>query len=156
MIPICSFRLKSAKRRKIEDKPFNHSIGEYIAKERIQRNITQVELSKYFGVKVDALSSWETNRRPIHPKRLKKALEFIGYVPNKISKFDFTGTQCKLWRLQNNVSLDMFCGMVKVSKDNIIKLETARYCKISDTLTTTLQTFIRQPASYYLKEFEHV
>jgi hypothetical protein len=105
---------------------------------------------------VDALSSCETNRRPIHPKRLKKALDYIGYIPNKISKFDFIGTQCKLWRLQNNVSLDMFCGMVKVSKDNIIKLETARYCKISDTLTTTLQTFIRQPASYYLKEFEHV
>ena len=83
MIPICSFRLKPVKRRKIEDKPFNHSIGEYIAKERIQRKITQVELSKCFGVKVDALSSWETNRRPIHPKRLKKALEFIGYIQIK-------------------------------------------------------------------------
>ena len=156
MIPICSFRLKPVKRRKIENKPFNHSIGEYIARERIQRKITQVELSKYFGVKVDALSSWETNRRPIHPKRLKKALEFIGYIPDKISKIDFIGTQCKVWRLQNKVSLDMFCGMVKVSKDNIIKLETARYCKISDMQTTTLHTFIRHPASYYLKEFEYV
>jgi len=155
MIPICSFRLKPVKRSKIEDKPFNHSVGEYIAKERIQRKITQVELSKYFGVKVDALSSWETNRRPIHPKRLKKALEFIGYVPDKISKIDFIGTQCKLWRLQNNVSLDMFCGMVKVSKDNITKLETARYCKTSDALLTTLYDFVKQPASFYLKEFEH-
>lgn len=154
MIPICSFRLKPVKRRKIEDKPFNHSIGEYIAKERITRNITQVELSKYFGIKVDALSSWETNRRPIHPKRLKKALEFIGYVPDKISKIDFIGTQCKIWRLQNNVSMDMFCGMVKVSKDNITKLETARYCKISDSLLTTLHDFVKQPASFYLKEFE--
>lgn len=156
MIPICSFRLKPVKRRKIEDKPFNHSIGEYIAKERIQRKITQVELSKYFGVKVDALSSWETNRRPIHPKRLKKALEFIGYVPDKISKIDFIGTQCKVWRLQNNVSLDMFCGMVKVSKNNITKIETARFCKISDSLLTTLHDFVKQPASFYLKEFEYV
>jgi hypothetical protein len=156
MIPICSFRLKPIKRKKIEDKPFNHSIGEYIARERIQRKITQVELSKHFGVKVDALSSWETNRRPIHPKRLKKALDFIGYVPDKISKIDFIGTQCKIWRLQNNVSMDMFCGMVKVPKDNIIKIETARYCKISDSLLNTLHDFLRQPVSYYLREFEYV
>lgn len=156
MSTIYSFRLKTAKRKKIEDKPFNHAIGEYIAKERIQRNITQVELSKYFGVKVDALSSWETNRRPIHPKRLEKALEFIGYVPDTISKIDYIGTQCKLWRLQNNVSIDMFCGMVKVSKDIITKIETARYCKISDSLLTNLLNFVKQPASYYLKEFEYV
>lgn len=156
MIPICSFRLKPAQRRKIENKPFNHSIGEYIAKERIQRNITQVELSKFFGVKVDALSSWETNRRPIHPKRVKKALDFIGYVPNKISKIDFIGTQCKVWRLQNDVSIDMFCGMVKLPKDNITKIETARYCKISDSLLATLRNFVKQPASYYLKEFEYL
>lgn len=154
MIPICSFRLKPVKRRKIENKPFNHSIGEYIARERIQRKITQVELSKYFGVKVDALSSWETNRRPIHPKRLKKALEFIGYIPDKISKIDFIGTQCKVWRLQNNIRLEMFCGMVKIPKDNIAKLETARYCKTSDSLLTTLHDFLKQPASFYLKEFE--
>jgi len=156
MILICSFRLKPVKRKKIEDKPFNHSIGEYIARERIQRKITQVELSKYFGVKVDALSSWETNRRPIHPKRLKKALDFIGYVPDKISKIDFIGTQCKIWRLQNKVSIDMFCGMVKVPKDNIIKIETARYCKISDSLLTTLHDFVGQPVSYYLREFVYV
>lgn len=156
MSTICSFSLKPAQRRKIEDKPFNHSIGEYIAKERIQRNITQVELSKYFGVKVDALSSWETNRRPIHPKRVKKALEFIGYVPQRISKIDYIGTQCKIWRLQNDVSIDMFCGMVKVAKDHINKIETARYCKISDTLLATLRNFVKQPAAHYLKEFEHI
>jgi len=147
MIPICSFKLKPKLRKIPKAKPFTHSLGEYIRYERIKRHIKQETLAEQFGVNGPALSNWELNRKPIHPKRFNDVIDFLGFVPKQSSKFDKLGTRTQLWRLQNHASLEEFVSLLNLEKEDINKIETARYCKIDDKLKDTITEYIELPIS---------
>lgn len=142
MLPKYSFTLKPIKRKLPKEKPFTHTLGEYIRLERIKRHIKQEALAKTFGVNGVALSSWELNRKQIHPKRFNKIIDFLGYVPKKHSEFDNLGIRTQLWRLQNNVSITEFSQMIHIPKKEIIKIEQARYYKKDIELEKTITNFI--------------
>lgn len=126
-------------------KPFTHSLGEYIRHERQKKQISQESLAKDFGVNGVALSMWELNRKPVHPKRFQSVIDFLGYVPKKSSKFDKLGTRTQLWRLQNDVSLQEFSELVNVPIEEIIRIETARYCKIDKRFSESVGKLITHP-----------
>jgi len=148
MIPICSFKLKPKLRKIPKAKPFTYSLGEYIRHERMKRHIKQETLAERFGVNGVALSNWELNRKPIHPKRFNDVIDFLGFVPNKYSSFDKLGTRTQLWRLQNNVNLEEFISMFNLEREEIIKIETARYCKIDVELEDIITKHIQLPISH--------
>lgn len=50
MLPKYSFKLKPTKRSLPKEKPFTHTLGEYIRFERVKRHIKQETLAKQFGV----------------------------------------------------------------------------------------------------------
>lgn len=142
MSTICSFKLKPKLRKIPKAKPFTHSLGEYIRHERLKKQISQEALAKLFGVNGVALSMWELKRRPVHPKRFQSVIGFLGYVPKKSSKFDKLGIRTQLWRLQNDVSLQEFSELVNISIEEIIRIETARYCKIDDKVVVAIDSLI--------------
>lgn len=147
MLPKYSFTLKPTKRTLPKEKPFTHTLGEYIRFERVKRHIKQETLAQQFGVNGVVLSSWELNRKQIHPKRFNKIIDFLGYVPNKQSGFDSLGIRTQLWRLQNNVSLVEFTEMINIPKKEIIKIEQARYYKKDVEMENKISKFIQQPIS---------
>lgn len=151
MSTICSFKLKPKLRKIPKGKPFTHSLGEYIRQERQKKQISQETLAKQFGVNGVALSMWELKRKPVHPKRFQSVIDFLGYTPKKSSKFDKLGTRTQLWRLQNDVSLEDFSELVNVPIEEIIRIETARYCKIDDKLFNMIASFINLPITYCQK-----
>lgn len=142
MSTICSFKLKPKLRKIPKAKPFTHSLGEYIRHERLKKQISQEALAKQFGVNGVALSMWELNRKPVHPKRFQSVIEFLGYVPKKSSKFDKLGTRTQLWRLQNDVSLQEFSELLSVQIDEVTRIETARYCKIDNRVSKAITALI--------------
>mgnify|MGYP001131345718 CR=1 FL=1 len=148
MIPICSFKLKPKLRKIPQANPFTHSLGEYIRHERIKRHIKQETLAEQFGVNGVALSNWELNRKPIHPKRFNDMIDFLGFVPSRQSDFDKLGTRTQLWRLQNHISFGDFISMFNLDKEDVTKIETARYCKIDDELKDTITRHIQLPISH--------
>ena len=148
MIPICSFKLKPKLRKIPKAKPFTHSLGEYIRHERLKRHIKQETLAEQFGVNGVALSNWELNRKPVHPKRFHDVIDFLGFIPNKHSVFDKLGTRTQLWRLQNGVSLDEFLSLFNLKDEDISKIETARYCKIDTKLEDVITKHIQLPISH--------
>lgn len=119
MLPKCSFTLKPTKRIIPKEKPFTHSLGEYVRHERIKRHIKQETLAEKFGVNGVALSNWELNKKPIHPKRFDTIIKFLGFVPQRKSEFDKLGIQTQLWRLQNNVTLTEFSQMINIPQKEI-------------------------------------
>ena len=145
MSTICSFKLKPKLRKIPKGKPFTHSLGEYIRHERLKKHLSQSALAKVFGVNGVALSMWELNRKPVHPKRFNAVIDFLGYVPKKSSKFDKLGTRTQLWRLQNDVSLQEFSELLNISVEEITRIETARYCKIDREISETITSFINTP-----------
>lgn len=147
MSTICSFKLKPKLRKIPKAKPFTHSLGEYIRHERLKKHISQEVLAKQFGVNGVALSMWELNRKPVHPKRFQSVIDFLGFVPKQSSLFDKLGTRTQLWRLQNNVSFDEFINLFNLEKEVISKIETTRYCKIDTELETKISQYIQAPIS---------
>jgi transcriptional regulator with XRE-family HTH domain len=147
MLPKNSFTLKPTKRMLPKAKPFTHSLGEYIRHERIKRHIKQETLAQKFGVNGVALSNWELNRKPIHPKRFNDMIDFLGYVPQQQSKIDKLGTRTQLWRLQNNVTLKDFSQMLNISKTEIMKIEQARYYKKNVDMENIITECISKPIS---------
>ena len=143
MIPKCSFSLKPKLRKIPKAKPFTYSLGEYIRHERIKRHIKQETLAEQFGVNGVALSNWELNRKPIHPKRFKDIIDFLGFIPEASSKFDRLGTRTQLWRLQNQVELKEFLYMIDIPKEEILKIEEARYCKVDKKTEIKINTFLK-------------
>ena len=75
-------------------------------------------------------------------------IDFLGFVPNKYSSFDKLGTRTQLWRLQNNVNLEEFISMFNLEREEIIKIETARYCKIDVELEDIITKHIQLPISH--------
>lgn len=149
MSTICSFKLKPKLRKIPKAKPFTHSLGEYIRHERQKKQISQESLAKQFGVNGVALSMWELKRKPVHPKRFQSVIDFLGFVPKESSRFDKLGTRTQLWRLQNNISLQEFSELVNVPIEEIIRVETARYCKIDGMVSEVINSFIKHPISFY-------
>ncbi len=147
MSTICSFKLKPKLRKIPKAKPFTHSLGEYIRYERTKRHIKQETLAEQFGVNGVALSNWELNRKPIHPKRFNTVIDFLGFVPKKQSTFDKLGTRTQLWRLQNEVSLGEFVSLINLEKKDVIKIEQARYCKIDSKIEQIITALIQKPIS---------
>ncbi|WP_288954738.1 helix-turn-helix transcriptional regulator [uncultured Polaribacter sp.] len=142
MLPKYSFKLKPTKRSLPKEKPFTHTLGEYIRFERVKRHIKQETLAKQFGVNGVALSSWELNRKQIHPKQFNKIINFLGYVPQKQSEFDSLGIRTQLWRLQNNISITEFSEIINIPKKEIIKIEQARYYKSKKDLEEKIKLFL--------------
>ena len=150
MSTICSFKLKPKLRKIPQVKPFTHSLGEYIRFERLKRHIKQETLAEQFGVNGVALSNWELNKKPIHPKRFNDVINFLGFVPKKQSSFDKLGTRTQLWRLQNHIDLEEFVSLFNLEREDIIKIETARYYKKDDELESTIIKHIQQPISSHV------
>ena len=144
---ICSFKLKPKLRKIPKAKPFTHSLGEYIRHERLKKQISQEVLAKEFDVNGVALSMWELNRKPVHPKRFQSVIDFLGYIPKKSSEFDKLGTRTQLWRLQNDVNFEEFISMFNLDREVILKIETARYCKIDTELGARILQCIQHPIS---------
>ncbi len=88
------------------------------------------------------LSSWELNRKQIHPKYLEAIIQFLGYTPKLKSKFDKIGMRTKLWRIQHSITLDDFSVMIAIPKEEIIKIETARYCKVDKKTERKVNQFL--------------
>ena len=130
-----------------KEKPFTHTLGEYIRFERVKRHIKQETLAERFGVNGVALSSWELNRKQIHPKQFNKIIDFLGYVPGKQSEFDSLGMRTQLWRLQNNVNISEFSQLINIPKKEIIKIEQARYYKKDVDMGNKISKFIQEPIS---------
>lgn len=147
MSTICSFKLKPKLRKIPKAKPFTYSLGEYIRHERIKKQISQESLAKQFGVNGVALSMWELKRKPVHPKRFQSVIDFLGFIPKKSSKFDKLGTRAQLWRLQNDVSLEEFSELINVPVEEVIRIETARYCKIDNKVSKSIEELIKNALS---------
>ena len=119
------------------------TLGEYIRKERTERNIQQQTLAQRFGVQPMYLSMWELNRKPPHPKYLTPILDFLGYVPKLKSTFDQLGTRSQLWRIHNNISLIDFALMADVPLEEIQKIEQARYCKMDSETKKKIERLLK-------------
>ena len=143
MIPKCSFTLTAKTPKKTTPKIKPRTLGEFIKRERQQRKLSQATAAKFFGVNGMCLSSWELNRETIHTKYLEAIIEFLGFIPKLKSNFDKLGIRTKLWRLQNNVGFADFLSMINISKEEILKIEEARYCKLDKNTEIKINTFLK-------------
>lgn len=148
MIPKCSFTLKAKIPKKTTPKIKPKTLGEYIKRERQQRKLSQAKASKFFGVNGMYLSSWEINKKTIHPKYLESIIEFLGFIPKLTSNFDKIGMRTKLWRKQHFVSMDDFLRMVNIPKEEILKIEQARYCKIDKKIELKINSFLNSNTTF--------
>lgn len=60
-----------------------NTIGDHLRKVRIDRKLSQKDLSKIISVTEDTITGWELNRNSPKPKYIKKIIEFLGYSPFK-------------------------------------------------------------------------
>jgi DNA-binding XRE family transcriptional regulator len=149
MTPKCSFTLTAKIPKKSIPKIKPKTLGEFIKKVRQQKNLSQAVAAKSFGVNGMCLSSWELNKKTIHPKYLESILDFLGFTPRLKSDFDKIGIRTKLWRKQHSVSMDTFLQMVNLPKEEILKIEQARYCKLDKKTETKINTFLKNNATSF-------
>lgn len=151
MIPKCSFTLKAKIPKKTTPKIKPKTLGEFIKRERQQRKLSQATAAKFFGVNGMCLSSWEINRQTIHPKYLEPIIEFLGFTPKLTSNFDKIGIRTKLWRKQHSVSMDDFLSMINIPKEEILKIEQARYCKVDKKVALKINSFLRSNTTFSVR-----
>lgn len=151
MIPKCSFTLKAKIPKKTTPKINPKTLGDYIKRERQKRNLSQAVAAKFFGVNSMCLSSWEINKKTIHPKYLEPIIEFLGFTPKLKSNFDKLGTRTKLWRKQHSVSMDAFLSMINIPKEKILKIEQARYCKVDKKVALKINSFLKSNTTFSVR-----
>lgn len=150
MIPKCSFTLKAKIPKKTTSKLKPKTLGEFIKRERQQRNLSQAKAAKFFGINGMCLSSWEINKKTIHPKYLESIIEFLGFTPKLTSNFDKIGMRTKLWRKQHSVTMDDFLSMINIPKKEILKIEQARYCKVDKNVALKINSFLKSNITFSL------
>ena len=151
MIPICSFTLKAKIPKKTTPKIKPKTLGGFIKRERQQRKLSQATAAKFFGVNGMCISSWEINRQTIHPKYLEPIIEFLGFTPKLTSNFDKIGMRTKLWRKQHSVSMNSFLSMINIPKEEILKIEQARYCKVDKKVALKINSFLKSNTTFSVR-----
>lgn len=77
------------------------------------------------------LSSWELNQKKPHPKHLENIIDYLSYLPKKVSKKELLGTQTKYFRIKHLIDLENLCQMVNIKTSLVKRIETKRFCKLS-------------------------
>jgi DNA-binding transcriptional regulator YiaG len=131
-LPICSYTQKAKIPKKTQSITKPTTLGEHIRKVRLERNQAQGFVAKTLKINQMYLSSWELNQKLPHPKHLKNIIDYLGYLPKKISKNELLGMQTKYFRMKYHLSLEEFCQMTNINSDVVVSLENKRFCKVSD------------------------
>ena len=143
-LPICSFSIKakipSLSRVAIEPR----TLGDYLRKTRLERGIQQQVLAKELEANSVYLSKWELNHTPVHPKYLNDVITFLGFIPKLKSTFDQLGTRTQIWRIENKTTLKVFAEMLNIPKEEILRLEQSRYCKIDAQTEAKIISFMKK------------
>ncbi len=62
------------------------SIGYHLKKKRLERQLTQLQVSKLIGVEETSIYNWENNRSKPKVYLLPKIIEFLGHVPFELPR----------------------------------------------------------------------
>ncbi|MGY0408223.1 MAG: helix-turn-helix domain-containing protein [Polaribacter sp.] len=141
-LPKCSFTLKAKIRPLKQTIASTNTLGDYIRKERLKRGIEQQDLAKQFNINSVALSQWELNRKPPHPKYFTQIIEFLGFTPVLKSDFDRLGIRTKLYKIQRNISLKEFVKEINISRELLYKIEESRHCKLEAKVKRRIEQYI--------------
>lgn len=59
------------------------TLGDYLRKTRLDRNLSQPQVARVIGVTTDTITNWELNRNTPEAKQAAKIISFIGCVPQE-------------------------------------------------------------------------
>ncbi len=106
------------------------TLGEHIRKVRLERKEQQQEVAKILNVNQMYLSSWEHNRKPVHPKYVESVVDYLGYVPDVTGGFDRLGTRTKLFRMKHGISHGEFLHMANIEPHTLHRIEVKKWWNI--------------------------
>ena len=90
-------------------------IGFHIKKEKLKRELSNPQLSKFFGVHVTTLEKWQDGTSRPTPKHYPKIIEFLGYCP-LIERADTFPKLLKLTRIHKGYSWEAMAKHFGVNK----------------------------------------
>lgn len=155
---VCSFTLTAKIPKKFQPILKPTTLGEHLRRERLKRKHLQGFVAELLNINQMYLSSWELNQKKPHPKHLENIIEYLGYLPQTISKSELLGTQTKYYRMKYNLTLEELCQMTNMTSNVVTQLETKRFRKTCDSerramiqALSSLQKKIKMQ-SIYLRE----
>ncbi len=90
-------------------------IGFHLKKEKLKRELSSSQLSKFFGVHVTALEQWKKGTAQPIPKHYSKIIEFLGYCP-LIERADTFPKLLKLTRIHKGYSWEVMAEHLGVDR----------------------------------------
>jgi len=79
------------------------TIGEYIRKVRMDKQLFQEDIALLIGVSTDCITNWENGRANPQIQYMPKILEFLGFMPLEIDEYTLSG-MIKSYRVKNGLS----------------------------------------------------
>lgn len=134
MLPICNIRLCGEKPHRlplpdISDK----SLGAELKRKRIEKEWTQVDCAKYFGILKDSCQKWEWNKITPHIKNYKKVIEFLGYNYWDDGS-ESLSNKCLMYRIEHGVTQTQMAEKVGLNQISIYRVESEKYNMSKDTI----------------------
>ena len=101
------------------------TIGEHIAKRRIDLKLTKVAVAKRIGVSPSIITGWEKGTCNPDVAHMKNVIDFIGYYPLEEPKT--FGEQVKKYRYIHGLSLEEFGQLVDADGATVWTWENGKY-----------------------------
>ncbi|MDD3926411.1 MAG: helix-turn-helix transcriptional regulator [bacterium] len=85
-MPFCKVELKASKPLPEAYPKRLDTIGDHIRKKRLEMKLMQSQVAEIIGVTENSITNWEKHRTTPAFWHLPKIIEFLGYVPDTITK----------------------------------------------------------------------
>lgn len=82
------------------------TIGDHIKKVRLEKKLSRAKVAEFWGVSMDTVKCWETNRTSPSVTLIPKVIEFLGYAPFGDLSGMSDGEKIRTCRLLSGLTLE--------------------------------------------------
>jgi len=120
------------------------SIGDHIRKVRMDRQLSQPDLSEILGTSVDTLCNWEHNRNSPKARYLPAIINFLGYTPRELEPIlPRLENPIFKYRTHHNITLKDLAKDLGVDRGTLRKFELGINAN-NNRVKVELSTFLKK------------
>lgn len=123
---------------------FPQTIGEHIRKVRIEKELSQIALSKILGVTEDSITFWENGRSQPQVRYYPAIFSFLGYYPFEHEANSITG-KLKQVRYYNGWTCKEFAKVLGVDVATVTRWEHRKSVAHPKVHSTIMQLWLQLP-----------
>lgn len=100
-------------------------LGKHVKKRRLELELMQKEVGKFFGISEETIYNWESGRNQPDIKLIPKIIKFLGYVPFEPEGGDLI-SRLKFYKLINGLTVEGLAERLSKHPDQVRAWLTGR------------------------------